>query len=176
MVSVFIHPQAQVDDSAKIGTGTKIWQFASVIRGAVLGKNSTVASCAIIDGAVLGDGCTVGHGASIHPGIKAGNGVFFGPGVVCCNDMWPETSKEGFDLARLLAGEFCIIIGDGATIGAGAVILPGVRIGAGAFVAAGAVVDRTLPEGFLWRRNGYTSPVPERRREKRMRFANAAQA
>ena len=168
-MSVFIHPQAQVDDSAKIGTGTKVWQFASVIRGAVLGKNCTIASCAIVDGAVLGDGCTVGHGASVHPGVKAGNCVFFGPGAVCCNDMWPEVSKEGFDLARLLAGEFCIVIGDGSTIGAGAVILPGVRIGSGAFVAAGAVVDRGVPDGFLWRRNGEMEPMPTGTRERRMR-------
>jgi acetyltransferase-like isoleucine patch superfamily enzyme len=102
--------------------------------------------------------------------VKAGNGVFFGPGAVCCNDMWPETSKEGFDLARLLAGVFCIIIDDGATIGAGAVILPGVRIGAGAFVAAGAVVDRSVPERFLWRRNGYLAPMPIGTRERRMRI------
>lgn len=170
-LSVFIHPMAQVDDSAKIGTGSKVWQFASVIRGAVLGRNCSVASCAIVDGAILGDGCTIGHGASVHPGVKAGNGVFIGPGAIACNDMWPETSKEGFDLATLLAGEFCIIIGDGATIGAGAVILPGVRIGKGAFVAAGAVVDRNVPDGFLWRRNGYLTPMPAARREKRMRLA-----
>jgi acetyltransferase-like isoleucine patch superfamily enzyme len=161
---------AQVDDTAKIGVGTKVWQFASVIRGAKIGKDCTIASCSIVDGAQIGYGCKVGHGASIHPGVKAGNCVFIGPGAIACNDMWPETDTEGFDLQRLLDGEFTVIIGDGATVGAAAVILPGVRIGAGAFVAAGAVVDRPIPEGFLWRRNGYLAPMPVGTRERRMRY------
>lgn len=174
MVSVFIHPLAQVDDSAKIGTGTKIWQFASVVRGAKIGKDCTIASCSIVDAAQLGDGCKVGHAASVHPGVKVGNGVFLGPGAVCCNDMWPSASNEGFDLRRLLAGEWSIIIENGAGIGANAVILPGIRIGSGAFVAAGAVVDRNVPDGFLWRRNGYLAPMPTGTRERRMRFPTSS--
>ncbi len=169
--SVFIHPQAQVDDDVKIGVGSKVWQFASVIRGAVLGKDCTVASCAVVDGATLGDGCTVGHGASVNPGFLAGTGVFIGPNVTICNDRWPETSKEGFDGDALRTGKWAVIAGDGASIGANAVILPGVRIGVGAMVAAGAVVDRDVPDGFLWRRNGYLGAIPADRREKRMRWA-----
>lgn len=169
-MSVFIHPQAHVDDSAKIGAGTKVWQFASVIRGAQLGKNCTIASCAIVDGAVLGDGCKVEHGASIHPGVKIGNGVFIGPGSVCSNDMWPSASSEGFDLQKFLDGDLTIVIGDCAGIGANAVILPGRRIGAGAFVAAGATLERDVPDGFLWHRNGYLSPMPKGTLERRMRI------
>jgi acetyltransferase-like isoleucine patch superfamily enzyme len=42
-----------------------------------------------------------------------------------------------------------VTIGDGAWIGAGAVVLPGVRIGRNAIVAAGAVVTRDVPDGVL---------------------------
>jgi acyl-[acyl carrier protein]--UDP-N-acetylglucosamine O-acyltransferase len=35
MVAVVIHGWALVDDPEKIGEGTKVYQFASVIRGAV---------------------------------------------------------------------------------------------------------------------------------------------
>lgn len=163
-----IDPRACVDATVVIGAGTKVWQFASVIRGAIIGLDCNIASCAIVDGAELGSRCLVGHGASIHPGAKLGDDVFVGPGVVICNDLWPETSKEGFELA---AGRHTVIIGSGASIGANAVILPGVRIGAGAVVSAGATVTRNVPDGLLWRRNGYVSVVPSDRRTKRMRFA-----
>lgn len=172
MSSVFIHPMAQVDGSAKIGEGTKVWQFASVIRGAKIGDGCIIASCSIVDGAQLGNGCKIGHGASINPGVKAGNRVFIGPNATICNDMWPSVDTDGFDLARLLSGEWTVVIGDEATIGAGAVILPGVSIGHGAFVSAGAVVDRDLPDGFLRRRSGYTVLLPAGRNVRRMRVVD----
>ncbi len=60
----------------------------------------------------------------------------------------------GYD-ATLLCHEFLrdelrvgpIHIEEGAMIGAGSVVLPGVRIGAGARVAANSLVDRDVPEG-----------------------------
>ena len=42
-----------------------------------------------------------------------------------------------------------IVIEDGAWIGAGAVVLPGVRIGRGSIVGAGSVVNRDVPPGVL---------------------------
>ena len=166
----FVHPKAHVDD-ATIGVGTKVWQFASVIRGAVLGEDCNVASTATIDGAVFGNRCIVCAGAFIGPGTLIGDDCFIGMSVSICNDMWPEPSKQGFDIGALRSGKWAVILGDAATIGANAVILPGVAIGKGAFVAAGAVVDRNVPDGFLWRRNGYLTAMPENRRAKRMRRA-----
>jgi acetyltransferase-like isoleucine patch superfamily enzyme len=40
-------------------------------------------------------------------------------------------------------------VGDGASIGGGAVILPGVQIGAGSLVGAGATVTRDVPDGAV---------------------------
>lgn len=107
------------------------------------------------------------------PGFKIGNDVFIGPNVVLANDVWPSTSLEGYDDAKLRSGEhFAVIIGDGAMIGANSVILPGVRIGIGAVVAAGCVVSRSVPDGMVHRHNGYIGlGVPGNWREKRMRFA-----
>ncbi len=122
-------------------------------------------------GATIGKDCIISACAFLGPGTLVGHGCFIGMSVSICNDMWPEPSKEGFDIEQFRAGKWAVIIGDGATIGANAVILPGVAIGKGAFVAAGAVVDRNVPDGFLWRRNGYLSAMPENRRAKRMRFA-----
>ena len=43
-----------------------------------------------------------------------------------------------------------VAVGRNAYIGAGAIILPGVRIGEGAIVGAGAVVTKDVPPGETW--------------------------
>jgi acetyltransferase-like isoleucine patch superfamily enzyme len=166
-----IHPLAFVDFDCKIGSGTQVWQFASVIRGATIGRDCTIGACCILDAAILGDGCAVGAGAQLHPGTWLGSNVFFGPGAFALNDLWPTVDKDGFELPT--DGKFTVVVEDGASIGAGAVILPGVRIGKGAMVAAGAVVESDIPAGCVYRRNGYTSPQrPPDWRERRMAWVS----
>jgi UDP-2-acetamido-3-amino-2,3-dideoxy-glucuronate N-acetyltransferase len=162
---------ARVDYTATIGAGTSIYQFASVIRCAMVGDDCVIGSCAIVDGARIGNRCRIGHGAQIHPGALLGDDVFFGPGAICCNDLWPSTDKEGFD-AEALKLRHTVIIEDGASIGASAVILPGIRIGKGAMIAANATVDEDVPAGSVYRRNDWKSPSkPKHWRELRMRWA-----
>ena len=171
-VGAFVHPKAHVDDGCELGHGSYVWQFASVTRGARIGRNCSIASCAIVDGAEVGDDCRIGHGASIHPGSRLGSGVFIGPGVVLCNDLFPSVAKIGFDANRLLSGELVTVrIEDLASIGANAVIMPGVTIGEGAFVAAGAVVRRDLPAGHIWKRSGEVCEFHTGWAKRRMRAA-----
>jgi len=100
-----------------------------------------------------------------------GDDCFIGPNAVFCNDIWPEYSKDGYDVGFYEENGPGIFVGNGAGIGAGAVILPGVCIGHRAIVAAGAVVNRNVPDGMCWRANGYIDPAPADRRNKRMRLA-----
>ena len=164
----FIHPKAHVE-GAVLGDGTKVWQFASVIRGAVLGKDCTVAAGACLDGPKLGDRCIVSPGVDIGPGFEIGDDVFLGPGVVLCNDAWPRTHKTGWDVEALRNGAVCVRIGNGASLGAHVVVLPGVTIGEGAMIAAGSVVGRDVPAGMLFKRCGEIVPVVGEPR--RMRLA-----
>ena len=54
------------------------------------------------------------------------------------------------------------VLEDSVTIGAGAVVLPGVRVGKGSIVAAGAVVTRDVPEWSIVRGvPGRAEPLPE---------------
>ncbi|WP_109661133.1 DapH/DapD/GlmU-related protein [Mesorhizobium loti] len=165
-----IHPLAHIDASiVEIGEGTKIWQFASVIRGARIGKDCIIGASAQIDGASIGNDCHIQNGVSIPHGVDIGDSVFVGPGAVFCNDMWPDATKDGIDHEVIAAG--CTIrVEDGASIGANATILPGVIIGAGAFVAAGAVVTKNVPPNMVWRRNGWTGAFPDGYRSRRMRL------
>lgn len=168
--SAFIHPKAHVED-ATIGERTKVWQFATVIRGTRLGHDCTVGSSATLDGPWFGDRCIISPGVDIGPGFLIGNDVFIGPNVVLCNDRWPTTDKENFQ-SELLRGDFVTVeIKDGASVGANATVLPGVVIGKRSLVAAGAVAERNVPDNHLLRRDGKMHPIANEWRERRMREA-----
>ena len=73
----------------------------------------------------------------IPSGVIIEDDVFIGPGVVFTNDKFPKSQGEW----KLLKTE----VKKGASIGAGAVILPGITIGEGAMVGAGSVVIKDVP-------------------------------
>lgn len=172
--TAFIHPLAHVDGST-VGARTKVWQYASVTGGTVLGEDCSVSPSAMLHGPVFGDRCIASGGVMMGPGFKIGNDVFLGPNAVLCNDLWPAADKDGYDAEALRSGEhWAVIVGDNAIIGAGAVVLPGVRIGKGAVVAACARAARDVPAGMVLSPDGSLSPKPANWRERRMRWAMPA--
>lgn len=165
-----IHDLAHVDSDVVLGEGTRVWQFASLTRGTLMGRYCSVSPFAMLDGSVYGDRVIVSGGVKAGAGFNVGNDVFLGPNVVLANDCWPHAEKDGYRDDLLRDGEhWAVIVEDGASIGANAVVLPGVRLGTGCVVAAGAVVMRSVPARCLWMRDGTIRPLPGRR--KRMRFA-----
>jgi acetyltransferase-like isoleucine patch superfamily enzyme len=70
-------------------------------------------------------------------GLRVGKDVFIGPNATFTNDLFPRSMRRP---EKYLV----TVIEDGASIGAGAVILPGLTIGAGSLVAAGAVVTKSV--------------------------------
>lgn len=164
---VQIHQLAMVHPSCTIGVGTTIWQFASILRGAQLGRFCTVGGCAVVDGATIGDECSISHGSQIHPGAELGNKVFVGPGAIICNDLWPSVEKVGFELT----GQAIVKVMDKVSIGAGAIILPGITLHIGSFVAAGAVVDVDVGPDMIFRRDRNITRVPADWYQRRMRYA-----
>jgi acetyltransferase-like isoleucine patch superfamily enzyme len=169
-VAAFIHPLALVEN-ATVGDRSSVWQFASVIRGAVIGEGCTIASGALVDGSHVGNGSIISQNVAMGPGFRIGKGVFVGPNVTICNDRWPVADKEGFR-ADLLRRDFVtVIVKDGASIGANAVVLPGVTIGKRAMVAAGAVAHCNVPDDYLFARDGKMVPIKPEWRARRMREA-----
>jgi UDP-2-acetamido-3-amino-2,3-dideoxy-glucuronate N-acetyltransferase len=153
-----IHPLALVHADCEIGEGTKVWQFASVLRGARIGAQSSIGACSVVDGSRIGARARIGHGAQVHPGVVAGADLFVGPSAVLCNDRWPW--REGFDAAALIEGRDVSVICEGrVTIGAGAIVLPGVRLSEGCVIAAGAVCSSDVGGGMVLLRDGQTVPV-----------------
>ncbi|ORE90636.1 2,3,4,5-tetrahydropyridine-2,6-dicarboxylate N-acetyltransferase [Stappia sp. 22II-S9-Z10] len=167
----FVHPKSHVDGSVALGEGTHIWQFASVTRGAVLGRGCSVSPFAMLDGSIYGDRVVIGAGVACGPGFLVGNDVHICPHVLLSNDVWPFASKEGFSYEALRSGDrFAVVVEDGAFIGAGAKVMAGVRIGRGAGVEANAKVYRDVPAGMLARASGELTPIPDDWAARRMRF------
>lgn len=134
----FIHELANVD-SASIGNGTRVWQFVVVLAGAAIGIDCNICShCLIESDVILGDRVTVKSGVQLWDGLRVGNDVFIGPNASFANDRFPRSQKKPDNF-------LVTTVHDGASIGAGAVILPGLEIGRNAMVAAGAVVTRSVP-------------------------------
>ena len=131
-MEIFVHPQALVE-SDDIGPGTRIWAFAHVLAGARIGADCNVCDHTYIEGGVVvGDRVTIKSGVYLWEGMVVEDDVFLGPQATFTNDRFPRSAQpwtcEGTTIRR------------GATVGAGAVVLPGVTIGERAMVGAGAVV------------------------------------
>ncbi|RIJ15959.1 N-acetyltransferase [Henriciella mobilis] len=169
----FIHPMALVE-GATVGARTRIWQFASVIRGAVIGADCSIASGACIDGSTVGDETVIAHNLAAGPGFQIGSRVFIGPNCTLCNDGWPRAGKTGFNVSAY-KDRPAIIIEPDASIGANSVILPGVRIGVGAMIGAGSVVSKDVPACHVWMKHGEMRPITMEdeisRQNRRVRFA-----
>jgi len=142
MNDLFVHPLADVQSSA-IGRGTRVWQFAIVLPSAQIGSECNICShCLIENDVVIGDRVTVKSGVQLWDGLRVGHDVFIGPNATFANDRFPRS--------REIPEKFLVTeIGNGASIGAGAVILPGVTIGSKAMVGAGAVVTRSVPPNSI---------------------------
>jgi len=138
MKTTFIHPLADVS-SGSIGAGTRIWQFVVVLKGATIGEDCNICShCFIEDDVIIGNRVTVKCGVQLWDGLRIADDVFIGPNATFTNDKFPRSGKRNFKLCAT-------VVELGASIGAGATILPGVRIGERAMVGAGAVVTKDVP-------------------------------
>ena len=144
---VFIHPQAIVE-SAAIGTGTRIWAFGHVCKGAMLGANCNVGEgCYIEGGSRIGDRVTIKNGAMIWEGVTIGDDVFVGPGVVFTNDLRPRSPRFGRVADRYASKQWLgrTTVGRGASFGANATVSSGISIGDFAMIGAGAMVTTDVP-------------------------------
>jgi UDP-2-acetamido-3-amino-2,3-dideoxy-glucuronate N-acetyltransferase len=146
--SVFIHPTADVSPRATVGEKTRIWHDAQVREGVVIGRDCVLGKGAYVDKDVhIGDRCKLQNGALVYHGFNLEDGVFVGPGAMLLNDKYPRAINPDGTLKADDDWEVSEgAVGRGASIGGGAIVLPGVRIGAMAIVGSGAVVTRDVPE------------------------------
>jgi UDP-2-acetamido-3-amino-2,3-dideoxy-glucuronate N-acetyltransferase len=139
---MMIHPLADVK-SKNIGSNTRIWQFAVVLEGAVIGNDCNINCHTFIENDVqLGNRVTVKSGVYLWDGLVVADDVFIGPNVTFVNDKYPRSKQYPVVFDKTYLGHH-------ASIGAGAIILGGLHIGAYAMVAAGSVVTKNVPSRAL---------------------------
>ncbi|HJX39116.1 MAG TPA: acyltransferase [Anaerolineae bacterium] len=146
-----IHPTAEVSEQAQIGQDTRIWHYAQIREQATVGSNCIIGKDVYVDREVIiGDNVKIQNGASIYHGVTLEDGVFVGPGACLTNDKYPRAITP---LGVLKGDEDWQVesttVKRGASVGAGAVILPGVVIGRFSMVGAGAVVTKDVPDHGL---------------------------
>ena len=138
----FVHEKG-ICESSTVGKDTRVWAFAHVLPGAVIG-----AECNICDGVfiendvIIGNRVTLKCGVQIWDGITLEDDVFVGPNVTFTNDKFPRSKIYPDAFLRT-------IIRKGASLGANSTILPGVTVGVNAMVGAGAVVTKSVPPNAI---------------------------
>ena len=110
----------------KIGKGTKIGAFVEIGNGVKIGSN-----------------CKIQAFVFIPPGVCIEDNVFVGPHACFTNYKHPDLKQEKWQIAKTLVKQ-------GAVIGAGAIILPGITIGENSMVGAGSVVTKDMPPNETW--------------------------
>jgi len=137
-MTTYIHPLSEVQ-SLNIGKGSKIWQYVVVLPGAIIGADVNICAHCFIENAVsVGNRVTIKSGVYLWDGVRIEDDVFIGPNVTFTNDKFPRSKV--YPESNLIT-----VIEKGASIGAGAVLLPGITIGQGAMVGAGALVSGSVP-------------------------------
>jgi len=128
--AVVVHPFTNLY-GCRIGDQTRIGPFVEVQSGAVIGAR-----------------CKIQSHTFICDGVTIEDEVFVGHGVLFINDKRPHATTE----TGTLQGEedwevMSTVVGRGASLGSGVIVLGGVRIGVHASIGAGAVVTKDVPAG-----------------------------
>ncbi|MEM3765634.1 MAG: acyltransferase [Candidatus Bathyarchaeia archaeon] len=128
-------------ENVKIDDGTTVYDQVNLYK-CKIGKNCKIDAFVYIEEDVtIGNNCKIRPFVFIPSGVTIEDDVFIGPGVVFTNDKYPKACGEW----KLLP----IKVKEGASIGAGATILPGVTIGKNAIVGAGSVVTKDVPDNAI---------------------------
>ena len=155
---VSIDKNAQIDNGpignftiigpwVRIGKNSIVWNFCNIYgeksRKVSIGKNTQIGSYVQIKpGVRIGSFCRIQDHISIPEGITIEDYVQINPGVIFTNDKYPHiisTLRGKWKLEETLVRSY-------SSIGARAVIGPGVTLGYKSIVGMGAVVVKDVPD------------------------------
>jgi|LakMenEpi03Aug12_release.lakeMendotaPanAssembly.Ray.scaffolds.fasta_scaffold00009_117 UDP-2-acetamido-3-amino-2,3-dideoxy-glucuronate N-acetyltransferase len=138
-----IHPTAIVE-TQDIGQRTSIWAMVHVMKNVVIGSDCNIGDhCFLESGCRVGDRVTIKNMVLLWDGVTIQDDVFIGPRVTFSNDRYPRSPRMPQAKQRYEATENWLertMVQRGCSIGAGAILCPGIELGAYSMIAAGAVV------------------------------------
>jgi acetyltransferase-like isoleucine patch superfamily enzyme len=135
-------------NDVEFGRGVVVHPFTN-LYGCQIGDESRIGPFVEIQSRVeIGARCKIQSHSFICSGVTIADEVFIGHGVLFINDKRPRATTDD---GELQTGEdwtlLPTVVERGASLGSGCVVLGGIRIGEGALVGAGAVVTRDVGAG-----------------------------
>jgi UDP-2-acetamido-3-amino-2,3-dideoxy-glucuronate N-acetyltransferase len=141
----FQHPTSIIDHGATIGQGTKIWHFAHISAGALIGKDCILGQNVFIaNKVVIGNRVKIQNNVSVYDCVTLEDEVFCGPSMVFTNVYNPRAFIERKSEYKNT------LVKRGATLGANCTILCGLTIGEYAFIGAGTFINEEVPAFALY--------------------------
>lgn len=138
----------RISADVELGQGVRIFDFVN-LYGCTIGDETKIGTFVEIQkGARIGQRCKISSHTFICEGVSIGDEVFVGHHVCFINDKYPRATNE--DGSQQSEDDWeCIptVVRDRVSIGSGAVILCGIEIGQGAMIGAGAVVTKDVAAG-----------------------------
>jgi len=139
----------RIAPDVRLGRNVVLNAFVN-LYGCQIGDESRIGTFVEIQkNATIGARCKIQSHTFICEGVTIEDEVFVGHGVMFINDLDPHATADGRLQTeadwRVIPTRVC----RRASIGSGAVILGGVTIGEGALVGAGAVVTRDVEPGTV---------------------------
>lgn len=127
---VIHHPDLVNLYGCRVGASSRIGTFVEIQKNAVIGRN-----------------CKISSHSFICEGVTIEDGVFIGHGVMFTNDPYPRAVDRAGELVSDGGWEVVpTLVKRHSAIGSNATVLPGVTIGEGAQIGAGAVVTKDVPD------------------------------
>ena len=140
----------RVAPDVKLGRNVRLHAFVN-LYGCEIGDDSSIGTFVEIQkGVRIGARCKIQSHTFICEGVTIEDEVFVGHNVNFLNDRWPEAVNPDGSPKR--DGDWRLeptVVKRRASIGSGAILLPGVTVGEGAIVGAGAVVTKDVPSGVV---------------------------
>ena len=133
-----IHATAIIGPNVHFGAYVKVWSNAVVGFGCQIGDYVVIGANAYVGNeSVIGEGSRLQTGVFLPNGSRLGKRVFLGPNVTAADDKYPRVGNIDYTAEPPIFEDDC-------SVGAGAVILPGITIGHHAMVGAGSVVSHDV--------------------------------
>ena len=137
-----------ITESVQLGHDVKIFHTSLVnLYGCKIGDGSRIGAFVEIQkNSFIGARCKISSHTFICEGVTIEDEVFIGHGVMFTNDIYPRATN--LDGSAQSEADWKVVetrICKRASIGSNATILCGITIGEGALVGAGAVVTKDVP-------------------------------
>lgn len=153
MNGVRIHPTAIVETGVDIGAGSSVWDSVHIRTGAKIGVECIVGEKSYIAyDVVIGPRCKINAFVYICAGVTFEAGVMASAGTIFTNDRFPRATTSDLSELRSSAPDehtLHTLVREGATLGAGCRIGPGLTIGRFAMVGMGSVVTKSVGDFLL---------------------------